>query len=250
MVKFSFLISVQKGGSMKNGKTNTWNLVLTALFCALTTVATTVIAIPVTGTQDYINIGDSMIFTGAYLLGPFAGAIIGAIGSALGDLILGYYYWIPFTVVIKGLEGLVFGFLVKFLIPKKRTLSYILTVVYSFLSGLIMVVGYFIANLILYRNIVTSSIVIPMNFIQLAISEGIFLILVFVFNIGKFIKNKNDKIKGSTLTNSDNKSVSVSDSKSESNINCDDMPLPPTRNFSETEKHKDSIKSGFNNPDN
>ncbi len=140
--------------------------------------------------------------------------------------------------------------MVKFLIPKKRTLSYILTVVYSFLSGLIMVVGYFIANLILYRNIVTSSIVIPMNFIQLAISEGIFLILVFVFNIGKFIKNKNDKIKGNTLTNSDNKSVSVSDSKSESNINCDDMPLPPTRNFSETEKHKDSIKSGFNNPDN
>ncbi len=248
MVKFSFLSPVQKGGFMKNGKRNTWNLVLTALFCALTTVATTVIAIPVTGTQDYINIGDSMIFAGAYLLGPFAGAIIGAIGSALGDLILGYYYWIPFTIIIKGLEGFVFGLLIKFLIPKKKVLSYVLTVVYSLLSGLIMVIGYFIANLILYRNIVTSSIVIPMNFIQLAVSEIVFLILIFVFHIGKFIKNKNDKIKSNDkLTDSDNKSLTISDDKSENNIDCDDISSHPIRNFPENEEDKDGINSDSNN---
>jgi len=85
------------------------DLTWTAVFVALVTVATMLIRVPVPATTGYINVGDTMIFTAALLLGPRAGLIAGGLGSMLADVIGGYADWAPWTLVIKGVEGLIAG---------------------------------------------------------------------------------------------------------------------------------------------
>lgn len=126
-------------------------LVLTALFCALTTVATIVIAVPVAATQGYINMGDSVILATSALLGPVAGALAGGIGSAFADIFLGYAQWAPFTLIIKGCEGLVTGLIAyhSYKIYRRFTPSVILGFVFGVI---IMIVGYFFAAAVLYST--------------------------------------------------------------------------------------------------
>lgn len=82
-----------------------------ALLIALVASATLALKIPMPATQGYINLGDALIIAGALLGGGRVGAIAGGLGSALADLYGGYTHWAPFTLVIKGLEGLFIGWL-------------------------------------------------------------------------------------------------------------------------------------------
>lgn len=83
-------------------------IALGALLSATVTIAT-ILSIPVPGFRLYFNLGEGVIYTTALILGPGYGAICGGLGAALGDLILGYPLWAPFTLVIKGIEGFVVG---------------------------------------------------------------------------------------------------------------------------------------------
>jgi uncharacterized membrane protein len=59
----------------------------------------------------YFNIGEIMVYTSALLMGPYVGAFAGGVGSMLSDLSLGYPQYAPGTLVIKGIEGFVVGYL-------------------------------------------------------------------------------------------------------------------------------------------
>ncbi|MCS7172622.1 MAG: ECF transporter S component [Armatimonadetes bacterium] len=89
----------------------TRHLTLGGLSVALVAVATLVIRIPVPATQGYINLGETMVYLTALLLGPVSGAVAGGVGSALADLLAGYTAFAPFTLVIKGIEGGLCGWL-------------------------------------------------------------------------------------------------------------------------------------------
>ncbi len=86
---------------------------LTAIFTALTTVATISFSVYVPATKGYFNLGEVMVYTTAILLGPFIGAVAGGVGSMLADIILGYHIYAPGTLVIKGVEGFIVGLLVQ-----------------------------------------------------------------------------------------------------------------------------------------
>lgn len=86
----------------------TKNMVLAALSAAMVTGAT-MLSVPVPGFRLYFNLGEGIIYTVAILLGARHGAIVGGLGAALADLILGYPIWAPLTLFIKGLEGYVVG---------------------------------------------------------------------------------------------------------------------------------------------
>lgn len=79
-----------------------------SIYSALVCVAT-FIHVPIPGYKIYFNLGEGAIYTIALLFGGAAGGIAGGLGSALADLILGYPMWAPFTLIIKGIEGLVVG---------------------------------------------------------------------------------------------------------------------------------------------
>ncbi len=76
----------------------TKKLVLAALMCALTCVATMVIRIP-TPTMGYIHPGDALVLLCAFLLGPVPGALAAGIGSMLSDLFSGYLSYVPATFI-------------------------------------------------------------------------------------------------------------------------------------------------------
>ncbi|MEM2929738.1 MAG: ECF transporter S component [Thermoproteota archaeon] len=83
----------------------------TALSTALVFVATASVSIYIPATRGYFNLGDSMIFLAALLFGPLVGCVAGGLGSMLSDLFLGYTVYAPATLIVKGVEGLLTGFL-------------------------------------------------------------------------------------------------------------------------------------------
>lgn len=82
-----------------------------ALLIALVAAATLVLRLPMPATEGYLNLGDALIIAGALLSGGRVGGLAGGLGSALADLYGGYTHWAPFTLVIKGGEGLLIGWL-------------------------------------------------------------------------------------------------------------------------------------------
>lgn len=87
------------------------SMTLAALMTALMTLATLIIRIPNPATQGYINLGDAMLMTIALLFGWRIGGLAGGVGSALADALGGYFLWAPWTLVIKGIEGVLVGWI-------------------------------------------------------------------------------------------------------------------------------------------
>lgn len=84
---------------------------ITAVFTALVAAATMVFSIYVPATRGYFNIGETMVYTTALLFGPLVGGIAGGVGSMISDLILQYPQYAPGTLIIKGGEGVIVGYL-------------------------------------------------------------------------------------------------------------------------------------------
>ncbi len=139
---------------------NSRELLTSALFAAAVFAATIVIRIPVPATSGFINLGDSMVFISALLFGARIGGIAGGVGSCLADLYGGYSNWAPFTLVIKGTEGFVVGYLSK----ENSLVRCIAAVV---IGGLIMVSGYFISGAAVY-GIPAALVELPGNIFQAA----------------------------------------------------------------------------------
>ena len=116
-------------------KTHTKTLVISGILAALIFVFTFLIRVPVNSTGAYMNIGDSVIYCAGMLVGaPWAAAASG-IGSMLADILLGGGIYIPATLVIKALMGLVCALLMK----NGGLPKFILACV---LGGAVMTVGY------------------------------------------------------------------------------------------------------------
>lgn len=81
-------------------------LVTTGLFAALSCAATMALQIP-SPTGGYMNLGDTAVLLGAYLLGPVCGAVAGGVGSALADLLSGYPVYVPATLIIKAVMAVI-----------------------------------------------------------------------------------------------------------------------------------------------
>ena len=75
-------------------------MALTAAFAALACVATMVVKVP-SPTGGYMNLGDTAVLLGGYLLGPAWGALAGSLGPAMADVLLGAPAYAPATLAIK-----------------------------------------------------------------------------------------------------------------------------------------------------
>ena len=84
---------------------------LYGVFGALTAAITMATFVPFAPTKGYFNLGDAVVFFSALTFGWRAGAVCGGFGSAAADILLGSGYFAPLTLVAKGSEGLVSGFI-------------------------------------------------------------------------------------------------------------------------------------------
>lgn len=163
---------------------NLKKLILAALFAALACVATMSIRIPTPGTGGYIHPGDAIVILSGVILGPVWGFLAGGIGSALSDLIGGYFVYVPITFVIKGLVALASGLLYqKIGITQKSRYT---AVILGGVADIILVAGgYFVCEYFIYGAGAAASI--PANIIQgiggLVISCILYPILISIPNV-------------------------------------------------------------------
>ena len=89
-----------------------------AIFTAFVAAATSVFTITIPATTGYFNVGEIMVYTSALLMGPYVGAFAGGVGSMIADLLVPAPYFAPGTLVIKGIEGFIVGYLGTRTFPK------------------------------------------------------------------------------------------------------------------------------------
>ncbi len=112
---------------------------LAGIFAALCCVAT-MIAVPLP--FGYFNLGDIFVILAGWILGPI-GAIAGAIGSTIADLLLGFALYAPATFIIKGAVALIAYYTYKLFSGRteKKPIPILLS---SLVSESFMIVGYFL----------------------------------------------------------------------------------------------------------
>ncbi len=146
-------------------------LTVTALFIALTYVFTAFInlRLPIAANGGLIHLGNVPLFLCAILFGKKSGAIAGGVGMALFDLLSGWTAWAPFTLLIVGLIGFTVGALTEKRHGFRRLLSALV------LAAVIKVVGYYLAEVILFGSWLTPVASIPGNLIQVGVAAALVL---------------------------------------------------------------------------
>lgn len=163
-VKQNLLMAQKQQSSVK-----VQQMVITAMFIALTFVITTYINIripflPANG--GLVHLGNVPVFVAAAVFGKRSGAIAGAVGLGLFDLLNGWVAWAPFTFIICGLIGYIYGWIVE----KNKGIFFQVLAVVSVV--LIKIVGYYLAEGIIYANWLSDGITTQNWFIPAASIPG------------------------------------------------------------------------------
>lgn len=146
----------------------------TAVFSAIILFSTMLVKFSTGLGEGYIHFGDCFIYISACVL-PFPYCLIaGALGGALADILGGYAVWAIPTAIIKILIALPFA-----LACRNNESNKILnkrTVLMPVISGAITILGYFIAECILY-SVASATLSIIGNSIQ-AVASGVLFYIV------------------------------------------------------------------------
>lgn len=146
-------------------------IALSAVMIAATAALTMLISIPFPLTRGYFNLGDAMVMLAGLLLGAQLGGIVGGVGSAIADVLLGFGYFAPMTLFIKGTEGFLTG-----LIGHNRKLP--IKVVSCIAGAIAMLVGYFSVETPLYGIGAAIAELVGINILQVSIGTVVALILI------------------------------------------------------------------------
>lgn len=171
--------------TMTTSKTR--EIVLCGLLIGMVFVATQFINIrlPLSINGGLIHMGNTILFMIAIVFGKKRGAIAGAFGMGLFDVLSGWFLWAPFTFVIRGMMGYIVGAAAEGKEGKKKLLYTLCGIV---ISSIVMIGGYYVTEGLLYGNWITPMTSIPGNVIQLIIGTVIGLPLAEALKRTKVIK--------------------------------------------------------------
>ncbi len=167
-----------------------------AMMIALVCICTMVFSVPLSS-YGYVHFGDSMILFIAVIFGKRYGMLAGGLGSALADLLLGYGYWAPFTLAIKGLMGYAAGKITESKVDNAKFLT-VTNMLGGLLGSVVMVVGYFFASIILLGGVEAATLAVMPNVLQGGAGFVIFVAMGIGFyktGLMRMVKG----IKGTTL---------------------------------------------------
>lgn len=142
-----------------------------AVFAALVFVATYTFVINIPATGGYFNLGEIVIYVTALVFGPFVGGVAGGVGAAVSDALVAPQF-APGTLVIKGFEGIVVGYLGKRGVSEITTSKWrVLAVFLGIATGLLLAITgvlYLSGDVSLYLGIPapvepTVSFFVPME---------------------------------------------------------------------------------------
>ncbi len=146
----------------------------TAIFTAMIFLATCVLKFSTGLGEGYIHLGDCFIYLTACLL-PFPYCLAAsALGGALADVLSGFAIWSIPTMIIKVLNALPFAIMCRKY--KSNKILSKQTVFMAIVSGIITILGYFIAECILY-SVASATLSLIGNSIQ-AVASGIVFVII------------------------------------------------------------------------
>jgi uncharacterized membrane protein len=152
---------------LKTEKRPTIIIAQAGIMAALVAVATFLVQIPIPATKGYLNFGDIMIFVSALTFSPVVGGFAGGVGSAISDVAGGYAStYAPFTLVIKGAEGIIAGLISNRLSRKRNVLAVVV-------AGAEMISGYFFAEFYGLSLGWTAAAEVPFNVLQIVAGGAI-----------------------------------------------------------------------------
>lgn len=150
-----------------NSKTK--DMIISSLLISLVFIATKFINIrlPISVNGGLIHLGNAMLFMSAIIFGNRKGAVAGAFGMGLFDILSGWMAWAPFTFIIRGVMGYIIGSIANAKGRNGNVLLWNLTGI--ILSGIWMIAGYYLTEVILYGNWISPVTSIPGNIIQIVV---------------------------------------------------------------------------------
>jgi uncharacterized membrane protein len=151
--------------TQQKGKNRIRAVCYCALLSALTFALTFInIRLPLPGSGGLVHLGNIPVVVAAVILGRKYSAAAGAVGMTLFDIAGGWVVWAPFTLVIRLASGFITGWFAE----KKRGESVVFNLIGVLAGGVVLVAGYYLAELILYGNPVAPLASIPGNLLQVA----------------------------------------------------------------------------------
>lgn len=156
-------------------RSNTTDLIITSMLIALVFVATVLlnIKLPISANGGLVHLGTGMLFIASILFGPKKGAIAGAVGMGLFDLMMGWTLWAPFTIVARGLQGYIVG---KIAWSNGRNgNSYVFNLVATICSVPFMLAVYYICERVIFGSWIIPLGSIPGNLVQVVVGMCIAL---------------------------------------------------------------------------
>lgn len=184
---------------MRGKKTpNPREVALTAAMTAVTAVVTMITGsfVPFPATGGYLNLGDSMVMLSGLLFGASLGGFAGGVGSALSDILLGYGYFAPLTLLIKGTEGYLTG-----LIGNSTSISRKISGVVA--GSIAMLAGYFFVETPLKGMAPAIGELVTINSIQVTVGAIVALALtqavIKAYPELEFLKPKPQGLKAGVL---------------------------------------------------
>lgn len=153
-------------------------IALAGVFTAIVFVFTMLIQVQIIPAKGgMVHLGNVPLFFAAAFFGKKVGAICGGFGMALCDLVTGWTVYAPLTLVVVGLMGFVFGWIVK----KKPAVLNLLAATAAVL--VIKIVGYYLFEILLTGSFYTPALSIPGNVIQIVTGAIIALPLILAVKI-------------------------------------------------------------------
>jgi len=163
-------------------------LITAAMMAALTCIATLLIQYPTVA--GYTNLGDALVLLSAFLLGPVYGTAAAGLGSMLADLIAGYGYYAPGTLVIKGLSALIAALLLRGLYRRGTEPNALRLALCAVPGELAMIAGYFGYKALILGRGMAAAASIPNNGIQALVGIVLSALLFRLLIRSPEIKNK------------------------------------------------------------
>src|SRR3954469_9083861 len=144
----------------------TLDLILTAMLVALVFLSTFFlnIKLPISVNGGLVHLGTAMLFIASILFGPKKGALAGAIGMGLFDIMGGWLLWAPITIVARGLQGFIVGKIAWSNGRKGSSLRF--NLIATIVSTPVMIACYYVWEGILYGNWIAPLASIPGDLVQ------------------------------------------------------------------------------------
>lgn len=176
---------MENNQSVVLGSNRVKDIVITGLLIALVFIATTFINFrsPVS-VGGLIHLGNTMLFMSAIVFGKNKGAIAGAFGMGLFDVMSGWMIWAPFTFVVRGVMGYIIGYIAN--TKGRNGTSLFWNMVAIIIAGMWMLIGYYATEVILYGHYLLPIKSIPGNIVQIVIGIIVGLPLTSVIKRIKF----------------------------------------------------------------